>query len=325
MQESLKRVPFIDKAAGIAILLVVYGHIFFPETEKIPSHHISLEIIYKFHMEFFMTLSGYLAFLSTKKLEIIRASDYYLYLRKKLKKFLPAYIFFSITATLLDILFGDLTTRQLGEAAFSFFFRPTRGSAAFLWYLYVLTGFYSITPFLIRLENAILYLLLFFGFLMTSFTPSPLFCAELFCKYFFFFLAGGLLLLKQQLFLVTLKKSRKVLFIVTSIVIFINLFDYSIIPFQITSICIICCGIYLCNTKWPSKFESLIKVIGQNTFSIYLLNTTILNAIYYISKFFIKIKLDYFFISFSFILTVSISIFIRKIFNKYIPATIYNL
>ena len=70
LQQNIKtsgkeRLTFIDKASGFAILLVVYGHIEFPETRQINWYWIPRKFIYEFHMPLFMCLSGYISFLST--------------------------------------------------------------------------------------------------------------------------------------------------------------------------------------------------------------------------------------------------------------------
>ena len=56
-----KRDPFIDSLKGIAILLVVMGHVIVTMyTEKQAETNIIFRICYSFHMPLFMTISGYL-------------------------------------------------------------------------------------------------------------------------------------------------------------------------------------------------------------------------------------------------------------------------
>src|SRR4051794_39187389 len=71
-----ERHVFIDKACGISILLVVYGHIYFPETIGIGWYINSQKFIYKFHMPLFMCISGYLVFLTTSKKNIKTKEEY---------------------------------------------------------------------------------------------------------------------------------------------------------------------------------------------------------------------------------------------------------
>lgn len=90
-----ERLSFIDKASGFAILLVVCGHIEFPETRHINWYRISRQFIYEFHMPLFMCLSGYVSFLSTTNKQIKSKTDFINFQKKKLNKFLSPYFLFS--------------------------------------------------------------------------------------------------------------------------------------------------------------------------------------------------------------------------------------
>src|ERR1035437_4162764 len=149
-----ERLSYIDKACGIAILLVVYGHIWFTETIATNWYFISQKFIYKFHMPLFMCLSGYLAFLSTSNKSIKSKTDYLNFQKKKLNKFLPVYLIAVSCSILLDIFYKHLAITEIKQNILIHFFVPAHGTAAFIWYLYVLFGFYLVTPFLLNFKSS---------------------------------------------------------------------------------------------------------------------------------------------------------------------------
>jgi fucose 4-O-acetylase-like acetyltransferase len=158
--KSAGRLDYIDKASGLAIVSVVYAHILFPETMSINWYLRSENFIYKFHMPLFMCLSGYLAFLSTASKKIVTSSAYLNFQKKKIVKFLPVYFIFSLYSILVDVFYHHASLSEVNQSIYSFFFTPTLGSAVFVWYIYVLMGFYLITPFLLNLKTSTQYFLL---------------------------------------------------------------------------------------------------------------------------------------------------------------------
>lgn len=52
-----KRLDYIDKLRGFAILLVVMGHLYLPYTTQGNSHPVA-EMIYSFHMPLFFFISN---------------------------------------------------------------------------------------------------------------------------------------------------------------------------------------------------------------------------------------------------------------------------
>lgn len=60
-----KRLDYIDKLRGFAILLVVMGHLYLPYTAQGNSHPVA-EMIYSFHMPLFFFISGYLCEITHK-------------------------------------------------------------------------------------------------------------------------------------------------------------------------------------------------------------------------------------------------------------------
>jgi peptidoglycan/LPS O-acetylase OafA/YrhL len=320
-----ERLLFIDKASGIAILLVVYGHIFFPETIATDWYIHSHKFIYKFHMPLFMCLSGYLVFMSTSSKSITTKSEYLTFQKKKLYKFVPVYIIASAASILLDALYKHLPVAEIGRSVFNSIFDPVHSSAVFVWYIYVLIGFYLVTPFLIRLKGPILYLLLLFGFLLTNVSFSQLFCADLFAKYFFFFLGGGLIYFNKEPFLSFLKQHGKLITVLTLGIMVVDNLIGLIIPYQLVSIGAIISVLYISNLEWPAPISKMFVAMGISSFAIYILNGPVLDFFYLIYKSILKMPIDGAFVFLSLIIALVLSITIRFIFNKVVPQKVYSL
>ena len=81
-----KREVWIDTARGIAILLVVLGHIF-------PVEHKVNQIIYSFHVPIFFIISGMLLSINYDKWICMSFKDIAI---KKIKEYMYPYLIFSI-------------------------------------------------------------------------------------------------------------------------------------------------------------------------------------------------------------------------------------
>lgn len=322
---KIDRFTAIDKATGITIFLVIYGHMSFLETLSLPWYAVSRDFIYKFHMPLFLCLSGFVVFLSTSKRNIKSQSDYFNFQKKKITKFLFPYFIISLIAILVYIFYYHATVTEINNAIFSIFFSPNDGIIRFVWYLYVLTGLYLIAPFLVKLESYHQYLLLGLGFLLTNLSPSHLFSSDLFCKFFFFFLSGGLIYKNADKFFFFLKRNGLWILILTMLLIAIDFSVNLILPFQFLSIAVILSVLYISTFKWPGIIEEIFITMGVNSFAIYLLNDFIINVYFILFKSYLQLEISTFFVFSCLILTALISILMRSIFNKIIPAKIYTL
>lgn len=75
---SIKRIDYIDEIRGIAILLVVIGHII--QFNGISKNNSVFEFIYSFHMPLFFAISGYI---TQKVTHITNAKQYKSFIKKK--------------------------------------------------------------------------------------------------------------------------------------------------------------------------------------------------------------------------------------------------
>lgn len=323
--ETKERLHYIDKCSGIAITLVVYAHILFPETRQMDWYIKSATFIYKFHMPLFMCLSGYLAFMSVANKNIRSGRAYVEFQKKKIQKFLPVYVFFSLLALSIDVFYRHVSTKEINTSVYSFFFTPTLGSAVFVWYLYVLMGFYLITPFLINLKSSYKYLLLAFGFLLTNVSLTPVFCFDFFCKFFFFFLLGGLLYQHNESVTRFLNRNGGKIVLLAVLLIVVDFLTNSSIPFQVICLAMIPTVLYVSQRQWPRLISQAFITIGVSSFCIYLFNTTLLNLYYSFYKFLFKSNIGAGFVFSCLLMTILIAVCIRIIFNKVVPRRIYAL
>lgn len=324
MVKEKDRDLFIDKASGIAIFLVVAAHIWFKETTEIEWYLFSKELVYKFHMPLFMCISGYLVFVSTYHRDFSTKKKYVSFQKKKIKKFLPIYLIAIFVANCLDIFVKNLPKEVVQKNIYNSFFIPASGTAVFIWYLYVLMGFYLIAPLLLKLKSTWLYLLLFWGFLLTNTSFSPIFSADLFAKYFFFFLLGGLIYLNRARFLSFIAKNGPWISIATIILLVLDGLFNLIIPYQLISVFMIFTVLFISTLNWPEILSKTFVIMGISSFAIYILNGPVMDVYYYIFKYF-RIPIDNVFIFTAIIITIIVSILLRLIFNRIVPSKIYSL
>ena len=92
------RLADIDRAKGLAIFLVVLGHL---SREAAPGHEWYMALkdgLYQFHMPFFMCLSGVTMYVSYR--HVADAGAYFAYVRAKFLRLMPAFFLFGLLVLL---------------------------------------------------------------------------------------------------------------------------------------------------------------------------------------------------------------------------------
>jgi len=146
---TTKRLDDIDKLKGLAIFLVVLGHIVAREPPEGAGWYVVLKkTIYLFHMPLFMFVSGLI--LAYARKPITTMADYGKYLKKKFMRLMPAYFLFAAIVFFGKLVFSQLMQVDNPVGSISSFFDviidPGRSYCAYLWYIYVLFVFYAIAP-----------------------------------------------------------------------------------------------------------------------------------------------------------------------------------
>lgn len=116
MNNSKIRLDYVDCMRGIAILLVVIGHLI--QTNDIYyAHNYAFEFIYSFHMPLFFAISGYII-AKTSKVRTIKELETFI-IKKFLALCIPLFAWelimnrFTLHTSFVSITFSDITTTIL--------------------------------------------------------------------------------------------------------------------------------------------------------------------------------------------------------------------
>lgn len=319
------RISEIDRASGIAIILVVFGHMYFPAFEKNATYDFVRSFVYKIHMPLFMTLSGLIAFYSFRLKKPEKIETYKDFIGKKLRKFLPPYLFFPALAIISDILIRHANSNQVYESVYCWFLMPKSGSAGFVWYLYVLFIFYCLLPLIFNLKKEILFLIFIGSFFLTNLPATQLFCTDLVFRYFFFFLGGGLI---SNFYDEFSSHIRKYGWIYLSVFTVLAIIDFNIdmrLPFQLLSILFVPTVLYSAGFWFAGRPFQLLSILGQSTFAIYLFSSLVMNIVYLVFSNFLPGWLGTGAMAIIFLCGLIIPIPIKYLFNSLVPRSVYRL
>lgn len=175
----------IDILKGIAIILVVLGHI--ELLYALDAYSQFRDFVYTFHMPLFMAISGYLYAKHHNK-----SLNYLSFVKKKAKRLLLPYISVMVIYYLIKYIssyaVGVNTPIELKSFLYTLFINPYGGFVSFLWYVYVLFLIYLIVPIFKKLP------ILLAISLGIYFIPFPsLFCLNMLSEHLVFFVLGLLI------------------------------------------------------------------------------------------------------------------------------------
>jgi fucose 4-O-acetylase-like acetyltransferase len=278
----------IDRAKGFAIFLVVVGHILSGYPPKGNDWFIfTNNMIYRFHMPFFMFLSGAILYYTFKPLQT--QLDYFSYVKKKASRLLPGFFLLGVLILLGKqifslVMFVENTPKNLFNELLNILVNPYYSVAGSLWYVYVLFEYYMVLPLLLSAVKNKIWIVVLIGFLLrilgSYIQITHLFLVNLFVDYFIF-LSLGFLFVQYYKKISLLFKDNFVLFFGMFILSFLSI---SVLPNKLNQLMI---GIFsipaifsLVNQKIIiGLFDSLLLVLGEYTLSIYLMNTLFLGLI----------------------------------------------
>ncbi len=151
-----KRHEDLDRLKGVAIFLVVLGHLVSRDPPEDAQWYVDLrETIYLFHMPLFMFLSGLILAYTRKPIETL--ADYGSYLKSKFIRLMPAYLGFSGLVFLGKAACGRFMHVDNPVVSTNDYLmvliKPHASFCAYLWYIYVLFIFYAFAPLLYRLTR----------------------------------------------------------------------------------------------------------------------------------------------------------------------------
>jgi len=189
------RLTDIDRAKGIAILLVVFGHLVARQSPANVSWSDPLRIVvYLFHMPLFMYLSGYVTFLSGAART--PRQGWPRLLSKRASRLLIPFLLFGLAilcAKLVAARFAtvDNVPPDLWDGLRALVWDTGHSPATSVWYIAVLFVFCVATPPLLALDHSRA-LLVGVAVVLYLLPLPPPFYLDRVGTYFIFFVAGGL-------------------------------------------------------------------------------------------------------------------------------------
>lgn len=184
--------PDVDRAKGLAILLVVFGHLMadgYPRGNA--WYDTAKDIVYTFHMPFFMYLSGYVFSLVGKQ----TVGDYGGFLRDRALRLLLPFLLFGLLIVAGKyfsqfFLYVDDPPASLLTGVSELLIHTKNSPALSIWYVYVLFLYCAAMPLLWR-AGMRWPLAMLLGALLFVLPASDFFYLDRAASYFLFFAIGG--------------------------------------------------------------------------------------------------------------------------------------
>jgi fucose 4-O-acetylase-like acetyltransferase len=271
--EKRIRLLDVDRAKGLAIFLVVFGHVFI---NKVPAgqewYPLLNQVIYKFHMSFFMFITGLVMFYTYPRIDTI--SNYLAYVRKKFIRFVPAYLIFAVVVWLgkfLFAMFADVERPVTGLSDFvNVLIRPRYSHCGSLWYIYVCFIYFMIIPIMLKLVKQRIEFLLIFAMALYFAPRTSYFAMEQVFEYMFVFLLGGYAACHLREYTGLIDRYS---------CLFLAVFVGALVPaflFDIPKLALglLCLPALHSLVRWRIFEKSFfLRLFGEYTFPIYLMNT----------------------------------------------------
>ena len=183
------RLVSIDMMVGMAMILVVLGHMSVGNELYWYSHGLH-NWIYSFHMELFLFLSAFLIRYSFKGVTTV--VDYGKYVWRKFKKFFLWFIVVGLAVDIIAKMFNgnELSLSVIGNSIYRLLVYPAFSEASFLWYIYILFGYYIISPIYIKLPQLVKTILCVAALILAMVPGNPFLATNCFCQYTFFYCLG---------------------------------------------------------------------------------------------------------------------------------------
>lgn len=272
----------IESAKGLAIFLVVLGHITlgsYPEGNR--WYLVLYEGIYKFHMPFFLFISGFLMFYTYPGLDSRR--EYFAYIKSKFFRLMPAFVVFAIIIGFGKFLVGghlhvDNRPDSLFSAFSNILIKPSESHARSLWYIYVLFFYFMAFPIIFKYIRE-LRTLIVIGLLLYFIPFYPDWFALGKIKQYFLVFAMGILAASKITAYYRIIGNQTLLFV------FIFVASFSVLVFNmhpqyeklIIGVASIPALHGIMNTE-TCRNVKFFKMLGKYTFSIYLMNTIVIGV-----------------------------------------------
>lgn len=183
---SKKRTLTLDIGKALCIILVVIGH-YWPV--NCPAWHQSLrDVIYIFHMPFFLFASGYI-YIHYKKEE-----PYLIFIKRKVIRLLIPYFVVSFLIVVIKLLSQKVGAYVESPVTLNSFIRIfyTNEAGYFVWFIWSLFTIFLICPFFKTKKSrlVLLFVSMLLYYLPVSFENCNVFCIEQTRQMFMYFMLG---------------------------------------------------------------------------------------------------------------------------------------
>ena len=264
----------IDAARGIAIFLVVLGHVVareFPRGNE--WYEVLKELIYRFHMPLFMTLTGIAFALSLPTFASWR--EVLAYSWKKAERLIVPYFLFGLlilAGKLVASRFMHVDNVPLGTSddVLRLLREPGASAAGFLWFIYVLAIYFALVPALFHLIGRRPVLLLVLGIAAQAVEWPSLFMLNRVVEYLPFYAAGMILWVHRARW-----STLPALWAVLAWILFVALLavalPWSVPKWLLGAVSVP--AILALTQKGGETFTAFWAWLGQRSMSIYLMNT----------------------------------------------------
>lgn len=272
-----ERENWIDFTKGIAILLVVIGHVNsgLRESTVFINHKGFLDYvdftIYNFHMPLFFAISGYLY---SKTTTVDNFEGYKNSIIKKVISLGIPYTVFSLSYCLIKLMFSKYVNKGIDiNILMQIPFKPIE----FLWFLYALIGVFILVLTLdFKIKNKYLNLIILISlFISTYLFDTSVAILNYTFKYSFYFYLGKILQCKS-----CVMKSNKVfiisiiLSIITNILVYYRIADLDIL--KVVFAISLSYVVFVASNKLQNN--NCINFLGKSTLQIYLIHVPICSA-----------------------------------------------
>jgi fucose 4-O-acetylase-like acetyltransferase len=198
------RLDALDAARGLAIFLVVVGHVVARNMPEGNAWYAVLkEEIYLFHMPLFMALTGITFALSLPRFSAW--ADLWRYCGRRVERLFLPYVAFGLLIIVgkhAAARFVHVDNLPGSSALMSLFVMPRHSGVEFLWFIYVLSIYLALVPAFFQLAGRRPGLLLALAVALYAARPLPeLFMLDDAAKYLPFFALGALLWAQRRAWL----------------------------------------------------------------------------------------------------------------------------
>lgn len=147
----MKRIPILDNMQGLAMLLVVTGHLAVGSFQPDWYNPGLRSYIYSFHMALFIFISGFLIRYSYKP--VLSIGQYRQYVGKRFNKFFIPFLVVGFICLGLTAFARSFTWPQIWDGVLALLLAHRKSYSGFLWYIYLLFILYCFSPLIFSLPQ----------------------------------------------------------------------------------------------------------------------------------------------------------------------------